>query len=109
MEKYLINFKNISWEIPIEGIRQKSYVYNNQRIRLVEFSDTFIEEDWCVLGHVGYVLKGEISVYFGEKKVIFKQGDGIFIPNGESHKHKAKVSSGGKALCILFEEIKNDI
>lgn len=104
MENYLINFKNMGWESPSQGIRYKVYVKGNQKVRLMEFSEEFIEEDWCTNGHVGYILEGSISIDFNGRLINFKAGDGFFIPNGEKNRHKGKVAKGEKVLIVLFEK-----
>ena len=105
MSDHLIKFENMRWESPAPGVRHKAYVRGNQRIRLVEFSEEFIEPDWCTGGHIGYVLEGRISIDFNGEVIDFKSGDGIFIPKGEEHKHIGRVARGEKALVILFEEV----
>jgi quercetin dioxygenase-like cupin family protein len=72
---------------------------------LVEFSEGFAESDWCTRGHAGYVLKGRMSVDFSGEIIDFKAGDGIFIPEGEENRHKARVARGERALLLLFEEV----
>lgn len=105
MKNYLIDFKNIDWENPARGVRYKAYVKGNQRVRLVEFTEEFIEDDWCTKGHIGYILEGSISIDFNGRLFIFRVGDGFFIPEGEESKHKGKISKGEKALIILFEKV----
>ncbi len=68
MKNYLIDFKNIDWENPALGVRYKAYVKGNQRVRLVEFTEEFIEDDWCTKGHIGYILEGSISIDFNGRK-----------------------------------------
>jgi hypothetical protein len=59
---YLVNFDNMLWNEPSKGIRTKIFISGNQQIRLVEFSEGFTEQDWCIKGHTGYVLNGEFSI-----------------------------------------------
>ncbi len=105
MRNYLIDFQNIDWEVPAARVRYKAYVEGNQRIRLVEFSEEFVEDDWCTKGHIGYILEGSISIDFDGSLINFKAGDGIFISEGKENKHKAKIAKGEKALIILFEKV----
>ena len=62
---------------------------SRKRLRLIEFSKGFIEQDWCVHGHIGYVLDGRLNIDFDGTSVLYNPGDAIFIPEGEEHKHKA--------------------
>jgi hypothetical protein len=106
MREYLINFQSMNWENPSSGVRYKVFIRDNQRIRLVEFSEEFAEKDWCTKGHVGYVIDGSVSIDFDGKLVNFKSGDGLFIPEGEANKNKGRVAKGEKALVILFEKVR---
>ena len=105
MDGYLIEFEDIAWESPAPGVRYKAYIRGDHKVRLVEFSEGFREENWCTKGHIGYVLEGRFSIDFNGKEIPFKAGDGIFIPEGEENKHKAQSIKGEKALLILFEEV----
>ena len=104
MGKYLVDFKNINWESVYTGQREKAYVEGNRRIRLVELSDEYAEEDWCEKEHWGYVLEGRISILFNETSVTFNKGDGMFIPEGEQNRHKGRIAKGEKVLMLFVEE-----
>lgn len=104
MKKYLIDFQNMVWESPAPGVRHKSFIKGNQKVRLVEFTEEFREEGWCIRGHVGYVLEGSLSIDFNGEVLNFRAGDGFFIPEGEENRHKGRVGKGGKALAVLFEK-----
>ena len=43
MDDILINFKNMKWDNPAPGVRCKEHIKGNKKIRLVEFSDTFLK------------------------------------------------------------------
>ena len=105
MENYLIDFKSMGWVSLSPGIRYKEYVKGNQKVRLVEFLEGFVEEDWCAKGHIGYILDGSISIDFNGRIITFKAGDGFFISEGKENRHKGKVAKGEKALIILFEKV----
>lgn len=102
---YLINFKDMDWETPAQGIRRKTFIKNNKRLILAEFSDNFADNEWCTNHHTGYVIEGSITINFNGKLVEFKSGDGIFIPEGEYNKHKGIISKGQKALIIFYDDI----
>jgi quercetin dioxygenase-like cupin family protein len=59
----------------------------------VEFTREFVEPDWRWKGHFGYVLEGRLEIDFNRERVLFTQGDGVFIPPGKTHKHMARVVS----------------
>lgn len=105
MNKYLIQFDDMHWITPAKGIRYKEYSIQRQRIRLAEFSEGFFEADWCTKGHTGFVLDGTFKINLTGKEIRFKSGDGLWIPKGDIHKHKAILGKGEKVRLILFEEI----
>jgi quercetin dioxygenase-like cupin family protein len=103
MEQYKVDFDSMPWETPAEGVRFKSYEQDGRKLRLVEFAREFVETEWCMKGHIGYVLQGQMEIDFDGKVVAFSSGDGIFIPAGEKHKHKAKVLTN-MVKVILVED-----
>ena len=94
----------MSWESVYRGQREKAYVEGNRRIRLVELTDEYAEEDWCEKEHLGYVIEGRITIIFNGKSVIFNKGDGIFMPQGERNRHKGRIAKGEKVLMLFVEE-----
>ena len=60
MLNYKINFNQIEWESPIEGVKCKAYTYDNKRIRLIEYTKE-MPPHWCEKGHYGLILEGEID------------------------------------------------
>lgn len=103
MNQNLIKFQSIPWEQPKTGVQQKIYSDGKRRLRLLQFHDTFIEEDWCQKGHVGYVLSGEMTIDFNGTLKHYQQGDGLWIEAGESSKHKVLMKEGKSVELILFE------
>ena len=104
MEQYNINFNSLQWESPLPGVRFKAYKNKNKLLRFVEYSSEFIEPEWCTKSHTGYVIEGEFEINFDGTKVKYTKGDGIFIPGGEEHRHKANILSN-KVIVFLSEDI----
>jgi quercetin dioxygenase-like cupin family protein len=98
-----IDFSMLSWDEPTKGVRSKSIVRNGRKLRLVEFTKEFVEHDWCMKGHIGYVLEGDLEITFPGMTEKFVAGDGIFIAGGEDERHKAKVI-GSVVRLILVED-----
>ena len=103
MEQYRIDFESMVWESPAEGIRFKAYKQGGKKLRLVEFSKEFVEPDWCIKSHIGYILEGQMEIDFDGEKEVFGPGDGVFIPAGQKHKHKGRVLTD-KVKVILVED-----
>ena len=100
---YQIQFDQIPWESPMEGVRHKFVDYNGQRIRLVEYSRE-LPPHWCEKGHCGYLLRGKTAIEFTDSEIIYNEGDGILIPDGPEHKHRGRVLSE-KALAFFIEKV----
>jgi quercetin dioxygenase-like cupin family protein len=99
-----VGLGSIPWESPVAGVRFKRYEHNGQSLRLAEFTKEFVEADWCSKGHIGYVLEGVITVDFHGKDVVFVAGDGLFIPPGSEHRHKARAITDSVTLVLVDED-----
>ncbi|MBN2184919.1 MAG: hypothetical protein JW746_06285 [Candidatus Krumholzibacteriota bacterium] len=90
--KYKIDFDSIRWSSPIAGVRHKVFPFQDKKLRLVEYSSD-MEPHWCDRGHAGYILEGRFQIEFAEGTEVFGPGDGVVIPDGPDHRHKATVLS----------------
>lgn len=101
MSKYRVEFHTIDWESPIEGMRHKVDIPFGKKLRLVEyFKDMPIH--WCDKGHYGYILEGRLEIEFETETHVFEPGDGVCIPAGNKHRHRAKVLSD--VVKVFFVE-----
>jgi hypothetical protein len=98
---YKCDFETVPWTMPIDGVRHKVFPFQGRRLRLVEYSSEF-EPHWCERGHVGQILEGRFQIEFNDGTEVFKAGDGVAIPDGPEHRHRATVLSG--IVRALFVE-----
>ena len=101
MLKYRINFKELNWEIPIKGVKSKIFKCGNKQLRLVVYTKE-MPPHWCEKGHYGYILEGKFEIEYPNEKIIYQTGDGVFIPDGKEHMHRAKVLS--EYVKVIFVE-----
>jgi quercetin dioxygenase-like cupin family protein len=101
MLQYNVNFNEVNWEKPLEGVKCKIYKYGDKQLRLVVYSKD-MPLHWCEKGHYGYILDGEFEIEFQNEKVVYQIGDGVFIPEGKEHKHRANVLS--EFVKVIFVE-----
>ena len=75
MAQYRVDFESIAWEIPTAGIRFKAHEQKGKRLRLVEFAKDFVELDWCINGHIGLILEGQIEDQIQDKSsaILFRR------------------------------------
>jgi hypothetical protein len=104
MNEAKINFAELAWDESLVGARSKTAIRESRKLRLVEFTSEFVEQDWCIKGHLGYVLDGELEITFSDRIERFAAGDGMIIVGGADERHKAKVI-GSVVRLILAEEI----
>jgi len=98
---FKISFDAMEWEQIRPDVRQKVYCEGSRQIRLVEFDTSDGAEHWCETGHIGYVLKGTLSISFDGNVIAFKAGDGLFIPAGAASKHRSVAISRGTQLLMV--------
>ena len=103
MNNNKIIFKNLPWTTLTTGAQQKECTQANMKMRLIQFTDTFVEPDWCTKGHLGYVVKGEMGINFNGKIIRYQQGNGLSILTGEERKHKVVIEPGKSVELIVFE------
>jgi len=101
MEQYRVNFVAMPWDTSVAGVRSKVHKQDGKQLRLVEFSKEFVEPDWCTKGHIGCVFDGELEINFNGRFIIFKSGDGLFIPAGEKSKHMARALTDTATLLLV--------
>jgi quercetin dioxygenase-like cupin family protein len=104
MQAFKIEFEAMAWDTSHPGARSKSCCVNGARMRLLELTEQFVENDWCHKGHVGFVLEGSLEVDFGHQRVTYRTGDGLCIPSGDTAAHRARALTTIVRL-ILFEDV----
>ena len=90
MTDHRIVFSKLDWTIPLPGVRHKIQQIGTQILRLVEYSSE-MKPHWCERGHVGYILEGRFEIELADETLVFAAGDGVYIPGGRSHRHRARV------------------
>ena len=101
MIQYKTEFNNIEWQSPLQGVRHKVFIQKDKQIRLVEYTKD-MPLHWCENGHYGMILEGKFEIEFENETIVYNKGDGVFIPNGKEHKHRAKVLSD--VVKVIFVE-----
>lgn len=101
MSALRIDFAALPWDQIRPDVRQKVYREGSRQVRLVEFETSDGAEQWCETGHIGYVLKGSLSISFDGRVLDLSAGDGLFIPDGAATRHRAvRIEAGTQLLMI---------
>jgi putative intracellular protease/amidase len=96
-----IDFGALPWTVPMEGVRCRIHGQGDRRVRLVEYAAA-MPPHWCEKGHWGCILDGEFEIEFERETVVFRAGDGVFIPDGPAHRHRARALT--ETVTALFVE-----
>lgn len=104
MNRCKVDFESIPWQPGRPGVRQKVYCEGERTLRIVEFESSDGFEQWCDVGHIGYVLKGSLRIGFDGEEVAFRSGDGLFIPSGAEARHRAVWIEPGTMLLMIEGE-----
>lgn len=99
-----VDFDSLAWQSTVPGARYKVYRDGSRQLRLVEFTDEFVEPHWCEKDHVGLVLSGTLEIDFGGERVSYPEGTGVFIPAGVARAHKVRAATPMVRL-ILVEDV----
>lgn len=99
--RYRIDFNRMNWESPMEGVRSKTDREGHRQIRLVEYTRDMAPH-WCTKGHWGVILDGEFEIEFPSGTYTYAKGDGVLIPPGEAHRHRARALT--ERVAALFVE-----
>ena len=92
MSDYRIDFDSLEWSSPMAGVRHKIIRQAGRALRLVEY-DRSMAPHWCEKGHAGCILDGRFEIEFTNETVVFVAGDGVLIPTGPAHRHRARALS----------------
>ena len=104
MQAFKVDFDALEWQTPLPGARFKIHAAGGRQIRLLELTPEFAEPDWCEKGHIGLVLEGVLEIDFQGRVVVYREGEGIFIPVGAGTGHKARSLTPVVTL-VLVEDV----
>jgi ethanolamine utilization protein EutQ (cupin superfamily) len=100
MQRYRVDMDSLEWVQVMPGLRQRAYREGGRQLRLVEYTKS-MSPHWCAKGHVGLVLDGQFEIRFDDAVLVFKAGDGVFIPDGEQHRHMGRALSDVVRLVFV--------
>ena len=66
------------------GVR--ALLAGSKRVQIVEYEENASHPDWCTVGHIGFVLEGEIMYELDKGEIRVQKGKGFFLPTGTRHR-----------------------
>jgi len=64
----------------------KEILIGNKRVRIVEYEENASHPEWCTVGHIGFVLEGEIKYELEKGELKVQKGKGFILPSGTPHR-----------------------
>ncbi|WP_349360646.1 hypothetical protein [Stappia sp.] len=92
-----------TWSKPGAEGRVKIFKSNGKRIRLLELPPGFEEENWCLAGHQGYVLKGNFTIIFDDQTFDCHPNMAFSIPDGVRHRSRGSMDS--ETLVFVVDDV----
>jgi quercetin dioxygenase-like cupin family protein len=80
-------FSSLGWAAGAHPLEKKKLVVSHP-VALLEFAPGFEDPQWCVRGHVIYVLDGALELVLDEGTEQLQAGDGCVLDCGTRHRAK---------------------
>ena len=79
----------------------RTFTIGDLRVRLVEYSPGYVADHWCDLGHVLYVVEGELDTELRDgRRFKLKPGMSYQVSNSGDAAHRSSTSTGAKLFIV---------
>jgi hypothetical protein len=87
------------------GIREREVDVGGTRWALVTYGPGVLREEYCDVGHSGYVTGGDITYEFedGGEPLELHTGDGFALP--AARRHRGRAGADGATLFLIDAEV----
>ena len=97
----LVDFVSLDWRQVAPGAREKGLTRGGVKLRLLELTPEFEEVAWCLKGHAGVVLEGEMELDMPGGAVRFGDAQGFILIPGGVDRHRAKALTPEVLLLVV--------
>ncbi len=94
-----INLDAAPW-IRREGARLKEFAAHGKRLRLVEFLSGFSDPNWCLKGHVVFVIEGTLESEYADGVSRREAGQAFIVPPGVKHRSRNPGAAPARLLIV---------
>jgi quercetin dioxygenase-like cupin family protein len=101
-QESLVRFGDIDWEQDVPGIQARERSVQGRRWAVVEYARAARRREWCLDGHVGYVLEGAIEYEFddGGEVLTAGKGEAFCLSTGRAHRGRNLAASPTRLFLI---------
>ncbi len=101
-------FETIDWsQMPVTTLQgtsgtatKRTVQHDGLRIRMVEYSANYLADHWCQLGHLVFVLEGELINELEDGSVnVLKTGMSYHVSDGLSS-HRSRTNGPVKLIVV---------
>jgi quercetin dioxygenase-like cupin family protein len=79
----------------------RTFTIGDLRVRLVEYSAGYLADHWCDLGHVLYVLEGELDTELRDgRKFKLQPGMSYQVSDNGDAPHRSSTQTGAKLFIV---------
>ncbi len=93
-----------AWRDDAPGIRAREcFDMDGKRFAIVEYGPGAARDDWCVVGHYGFVVSGRIRYRFedGSPALEAGAGEGFFLSTAPAHPGGNAADEGPTTLFLI--------
>lgn len=100
----VIALASTPWTDDVPGIKAREIEVDGRRWAIVEYDPHARREGWCLDGHAGFVLEGEIEYEFSDDTppMVVRKGDGFTLATGRGH--RGRNTRGSSARLFLIDD-----
>jgi len=92
-----------TWSKPGANGQVKIFRSNGKRLRLLELPPSFDEQQWCLIGHQGFVIEGRFTIIFDDASFDCSPGMAFSIPDGVRHRSKGAPNS--RTIVFVVDDL----
>ena len=86
----------------VPGIQARELHQQGRRWAIVEYGPHARREEWCLDGHAGFVLEGQVEYEFSdhERPMLVSEGDAFTLATGRGHRGRNTRDSVARLFLI---------
>jgi len=100
-KRAVVPFDAEQWAHEADGVRALVRDVDGTRWAVVDYAPGSGRPEWCSVGHLGFVLSGEIEYEFESGgSIAARTGQGFVLPGGEPHRGRNRGAVPARLLVI---------